>query len=371
MNNGKIIELKVISNFDEFESISVDWNRLLESSSYDKVFFTHEWFTAWWQAFGDGKSLFIILAKSRDQVIGIAPLMMQKGIFRGIPVLRIKFIENEDSPGSSFIVRNGCEYVIKDIISFIVRDVKKWNIIMFNNMILDDNTYGLITTFLDKEKNKYIIKNGLNSPYLRCESEWDKYYKGISSKSRKTIRNISNRMDKSGKVEVKEFNSIENFDDIVSITKKGWKYNTKKSFINHDDREKFFRLLSEIAQKKEWLSIWCTYINEIPVAYEYHLRYKNNVTSLLAEFDGEYKNYSPGAYLDYKIIENLFDNGINEYDMCGVQDEYKKKWTNDIRQYKDLIVFNTSLYSKSIYFVEQKVIRLIKKARSKILNFME
>ena len=366
MNADRTTVIKVISSYDEFKSTHAAWNRLLANSSCDRVFLTHEWFTAWWQAFGDGKSLFIVVVKHKDEIIGIAPLMICKSYFRRMPVQRITFMENEDSPGCSFIIKRGHEFVAEDIISFLVADVKGWSILSLNNMQLDDELKSAITEILDREKKPNIINKGLSSPYLKIESNWDTYYKGMSAKSRKTIRNISNRMKRWGNIRVEEYCDMGNFNDIVSITRKGWKYEAGKSFVNHKERMKFLKLLSEIAEENGWLSISCIYNDNTPIAYEYHLKYKNMDIALLAEFNKEYKKYSPGAYLDYKIVENLFNNGIYEYDMCGVQDEYKRKWTNSIRQYRNLIIFNDSLYSKLLFLLEKKIVVMIKNLRCRM-----
>jgi len=368
MNTRQVTELKVISSFNEFRSIQAVWNSLLANSSLDRVFLTHEWFTAWWQAFGDGKRLFIVYAKQKDEIIGIAPLMIWKSRFRRLPVKCITFMKNEDSPGCSFIIKKGHEYVVRDIISFVLRDVKGWNILSLNNMQLDDGSQSAITDILDQEKKRYIIHKGLSSPYLKLESDWDTYYKAMSAKSRKTIRNISNRIKKLGNIRVEEYCDMGNYSDIVFITRKGWKFEEGKSFVNRKDRMKFFELLSEIAEDNRWLSIWCIYDNETLMAYEYHLKYKNVDTALLAEFNKEYGNISPGAYLDYKIIENLFNNGVWEYDMCGVQDEYKRKWTRNTRNLKNITAFNGGVYAKILYFLEDILITNVKKIRRLLIR---
>ncbi len=368
MNTRQVTELNIISSFNEFRSIRAPWNNLLANSSYDRVFLTHEWFMAWWQAFGDGKRLFIVIAKHGDEIIGISPLMIWKSRFRRMPVQCITFLENEDSPGCGFIIKRGHEYVVKEIISFLLRDVKGWNILSLNNMQLDDEFQSAVTGIFDQEKKRYIMNKGLSSPYLKLGSDWDTYYKGMSAKSRKTIRNISNRIKKLGNIRVEEYCDIGNFSDIVFITRKGWKYEEGKSFANRKDRMKFFKLLSEIAKENGWLSIWCTYNDKTPIAYEYHLKYKNNDIALLAEFDKEYKNISPGAYLDYRIIENLFNNGIYEYDMCGVQDEYKRKWSQNTRNYKNITVFSGTVYAKMLYFLEVVLVTKIKKIRRLLIR---
>ncbi|MEC4685158.1 MAG: GNAT family N-acetyltransferase [Nitrospirota bacterium] len=366
MNHDQDVELKTVTTFNEFLELRHDWNSLLEQSGNDRVFLTHEWFASWWQAFGEGKRLFIIAAVDRDGIQGIAPLMRCQSSFRGIPVRGVEFLSNDDSPGCGFILKKNHEYLAGTFFSFLLNDSKEWDVIFFKNMIHDETINSLMVKVLEQTGKRYIVNPGLSSPYIEIKSEWDEYIKGLSSKYRKTIRNVCNRIKRLGDVDVGEYNDMKGFDDIVSVTEKGWKYREGKAFINCPDRNRFFRLLSEEARNKGWLSIWCVYKGKEPIAYEYHLKYKGCDIALLSEFNSEYKNFSPGSFLDHEIIRSLFVNGVHEYDMCGIHDEYKKKWTNNVRAYKNLIVFNNSVYSRFLHFLEDKPVRFFKRIRDKV-----
>lgn len=358
-NYSPPVALKVISSFEEFHNLKSDWNNLLEQTSNDRVFMTHEWFTAWWQAFGEGKSLFIVLAKKGDDIVGIAPLMRFNGNFRGMPVRGIGFMENDDSPGCGFIVKEGHEQIIGNVFSFLIKDIGNWDVLFLKNMPCDE--INRIMEFLAGKKKRYITTNGLRSPYLKIDSDWEIFYNGVSTKARKTLKNISNRVKRLGNVTIKEYGIGDKINDMASVSKKAWKYKKGMALINRKDRYRFFQLLSEIAQKNGWLSIWLTYRDDEPIAYEYHLKYKKSDTALLSEFNEDYSNASPGANLDYEIIRALFGIGITEYDMCGSLDDYKRKWTDDIRDYRNIITFNDSLYAKLLYVFEQKIVSPAKK----------
>ncbi|NOZ26228.1 MAG: GNAT family N-acetyltransferase [Nitrospirae bacterium] len=368
MNDSHGIELRTVTSFDEFMAMRDDWNGLLEQSGHDRVFLRHEWFTAWWQAFGKGRKLFIVVASGRDGMCGIVPLMRCQSSFRGIPVRGIEFISNNDSPGCGFILRRNHEYLAGSIMSYILKDSRDWDVILLKNMIHDETVGASLRGVLDETGTRFFVSPGLSSPYIEIRDDWDAYFKALSSKSRKTIRNVCNRIRRLGDVILREYNSMEGFDDMASVSLKAWKYREGKAFINRSDRKNFFELLSREAQNRGWLSIWYVYKDGEPIAYEYHLRYKGMDTALLSEFNSEYGSFSPGTYLDYEIIKSLFVSGVREYDMCGVLDEYKRKWTSRVRDYKNLTIFSDSKYSRFLYFIEEKPVRLIKKVRDRMVS---
>ena len=359
------MKIEIVTEFNEFVKLRQTWNATLDKSGNDKVYLTHEWFTSWWPAFGKDKELFVLLVKQNDEVVGIAPLMISKSTFRGFPIKRIEFIENDDSPRSGFIFKDSPKEIIECIKAFLIKNVKRWDMFFLKNVLCD----GIGDEIINVIKNsgaKYLVNQGLTSPYLLIDSEWEEYKGSLSVKSRKTIRNICNRIKRLENIRVERIKNKEGINDIRLVSEKGWKFKEGKAFINREDRSLFFELLSKEAQDRNWLSIWCMYKDNVAIAYEYHLTYKNEDVALLAEFDGEYKKYSPGAFLDYEIMKSVFNDGIHEYDMCGSRDEYKKKWTDNNREHMNITVFNDSLYSGFLYFVEKKVVGLLKKTRDKI-----
>lgn len=359
------IKIKTVSKWTDFQSLSQQWNSLLKLSEIDRVYMTHEWFSAWWKAFGKNKQLLILLALQDDELIGIAPLMEQKTFFRGIPVKTIEFMSNNDSPACGFIYKKNHNNVIIAFLNHLVRNIKKWDMLFLKNIANDTHTNQTIETFFKEKKIRYLIKPGLSSPYLKITKKWDEYFKSLSTKRRKTLRNISNRIKRLESPYIKEINNSSFLKDIIKISIKAWKYKEGKAFINRDDRKEFFTRITQLASSRGWLSIWLLYNNSTPIAYEYHLKYNQISVALLSEFNEEYREYSPGAYLDYEIVKFYFNNDIKEYDMGGSEDNYKKKWTNLIREYKNLIVFNNSLHGLFLYTLEAIIVEFLRNIRYK------
>lgn len=350
---------KVVSTLKDFQELKSEWNGLLEQTGADRIYMTHEWFTAWWQAFGEGKDLFIVLVRDGERLCGIVPLMRFKGSFRGMPVRVIGFMENDDSPGCSFIVEQGHDHqLIEGAILFLTRDVGCWDILSFKNMPEDD----AIKTIRSLEicKRKSLLTVGLRSPYVNIDTNWEAFFNNVSARRRKTLKNIRNRVTKLGDITVKEHESAEKLHDMEVISKRAWKYKEGMAFTSRSDRYRFFELLSQVSEANGWLSIWLMYKADQPVAYEYHLKYKKTDTALISDFDEEYGNASPGAYLDFEIVKTLFESGTMEYDMCGSQDDYKKKWTDSIRNRRNILAFNVSWRARLLYLIERRVIGAVK-----------
>jgi CelD/BcsL family acetyltransferase involved in cellulose biosynthesis len=122
-------------------------------------------------------------------------------------------------------------------------------------------------------------------------------------------------------------------------------------------------LLSETACKNGWLEIWVLRSNGKPVAYEYHLRYKDKVHAMRADFDETYRNHHPGSVLDARIVQALFNDRVREYDLGGSADLYKLNWTSHIRKHRQFMVFQRSCWGALLYLMESKVMDVLKNCR--------
>jgi len=372
---GKL-SVREITNFNDFLSLENEWNELVEKSQNDTIFLRHEWFKIWWRSFGRGKKLLILLFMDDSQLIGIVPLMSVKERFRGLPIKSVKFIENDNSPRSDFILKEKKKEVMQCFITHLGRKKNSWDAIVLRNIPKEKRSYEILREVLKEKRILYGIKNGLCSPYLQPNWEWETFLSGISSKVSKTIRNNRNRVKRLGDVSIKEYSKIEPGSKIIKqlfcIGRKSWKDKIGNSISSTAGNREFFRELSVVASRNGWLSIWLLRANGEAIAFEYHLKYKDKRHALRSEFDEQYRKFSPGSALDSFIVEDIFLNDRKEYDMGGCTDAYKMKWTSTVREHSNIYIFNDRLYSTLLYFLEFSVGNFFRRAKALIkegLNF--
>ena len=351
-----------IVDFNQFLSLEREWNTLEQKNP--NVFLRHEWFKSWWMAYGNHKKLWILLVKENNELIGIAPLMLSKTLFRFFPVRRIEFIKNDESPRCDFLYKDR-EKTIKKIIDYLI-SYNKWDLVTLEGIPEDSKTPELLKRYCSERKLDILIKPSLNSPFLNINTDWKTFYKSKTQRFKKRLRYNKNKIKKLGQITIDHItsNNIEKaLSEVFYIGHKSWKEQTKKSISSTNENKKFFFYLTNEAALKEWLSLWILRIEGKPVAFEYHLKYKNIVHALRAEFDEHYEKYSPGSVLDAYIVEQLFSKNIKGYDMGGSADAYKTHWTSCLKLHVNVFIFNKKLYSKFIKSIESKMIPFLKKNR--------
>jgi len=359
------VNIAKIDNFNDFLALEKVWNQVLEKSPSDTVFLTHEWFRCWWQAYGNGNNLFILLVEDEGEIIAVAPLMISKERCRGFPVKKVGFIENNNSPQSNFIILAKDKECLSLIVDYLRGNNNLWDIVLFNNIPKESRTTDILPEILAEKRLLSGIRNGTSSPYITINSDWQNYYSKRSKKFREVLNNKANRLKKLGTITIREFNNCDQDDglmtEVFEIGRRSWKVEKKIAISSTKENRKFFSELSKIASRKGWLSIWLLYINDCPVAFEYHLRYKGKVYALRAAYVEEYREVSPGSVLDKHIVEHLFKSGFTEYDLGPGVVFYKMRWTSEINLSVQIILFKNGLLAYLIYLIEFRIIGFLKK----------
>ncbi len=76
-----MIKTVVIKSAKDFLLLKTQWNKFVESSPFDSIFLTHEWFSTFLNAFCHNKNLVIAMAYDKNAIVGIFPLYKKKSKF--------------------------------------------------------------------------------------------------------------------------------------------------------------------------------------------------------------------------------------------------------------------------------------------------
>jgi len=359
-----MLNIEVVGTYEGFLRLETEWKDLLERVGNDSVSLTFEWFNAWWKAFGSDKVPLIMVARENNKTVGIAPLMLMKRKLRWFPIREVSFVENDNSPSADFIIADKHDEFIGAVIERLIEDAKIWDIISFNNIPKDSPTCSSLDKILKKNKLRHGVRPGLRSPFIKINTSWEEYYASRTKKFRKVLRNKVNRIARAGvtyRIVKIENDNKEATSTVYEISKNSWKARCGQSIVDSSSTKQFFDELTRISAQNRWLNIWLLFINDMPVAYEYHLRYGNKLYALRSDYIDEYEESSPGSILDMHIVQKAFEEGISEYDMCGTDNFYKMNWTNTVHEHAKYMIFQERIYGRILYFLEFRMLEFLKK----------
>ena len=363
------MQIKLVKEAGEFAKIKDAWEALCaELGDTVSVFACYAWYETWWRHYSAGATLNMIVMWDEGKLAGIAPLMLRRATVHGLPITAACFIENNLSLHNDFIVLPAVrELFLKEVIRCLYEHHSQWEAIVFNNMPATSPNYIALVKILAETSRKWRQNpTWFDSPYLVPSGAWPDYLARRTARTRKSLRNIQNGMNKAGEVSVRiirtweEFISVRN--DIFNVTRESWAGKTGDSLASPAN-EAFFEELARIAAAKGWLSIWTLYLNGKMIAVEFHLKAYGKEHAMRGHYLPEFAPLSPGTYLEIQILKSAFEDAdrVQQYDFGGSFENYKRKWTDDSVSHMAIWVFGNRLYSRFISFQEMNTVPLLRR----------
>jgi len=364
----KSFRFEILENPEDLTRLKAGWESLCdECANYVTVFSSHAWYQSWWKCYSADAKLQLFTMWQGDKLVGIAPLMWEKSSFHGLPVRVVGFIQNNQSLHNDFIVMPQFRTLfLQKLLGSVFKQSSQWDSLYFRNISSISDNYKSLVQVLDDQDRKWGKKaTPFDTPYFIPSGSWSDYLDGRSRRTRKTIKNIRNRIRKAGKVSVRHITTLEEFlsckEDLLKVAQQSW---TEKGgdALGSAPNKCFFESLSMSAAAKGWLSIWALYLDDKMIAIESHLKAYGREHALLGHYHSQFASLSPGAYLEMTILKHIFEEHerVQLYDFCGSFDNYKKKWTSTYVPHSDIFVFNDKIYSKTIMFNEFKLVPFLR-----------
>src|ERR1022692_4832500 len=88
------IRIDTITDDQSFLDLEPVWNEVAEAAGLNHPFLEYAWVRTWWESFGAGSTLHVLVLSSGDRPIAIAPLILTPIRMWGIKVRRLGFFYN-------------------------------------------------------------------------------------------------------------------------------------------------------------------------------------------------------------------------------------------------------------------------------------
>lgn len=345
--------VETINDYIRFKHLEYDWNRLAKNQQSIYPFINFEWFDIWFNSFLKRASLHTYVLSSKDGIHAIMPLIEYNSIFGKILKLaanahthKIDIISDvNDLPGY-------VEIFIKHMLA------ENAFMLYFEDLLAESQSSKLILDSFEKCNSTYRYEKRIirESVIINAANGWEGIRSTLSRKFKKKLNYQSNRLAKVGELQFVKYTNPEDlpiaFNCIDKISSRSWQGKNGTGLFSRKDTEKFYKGLAEFASRAGWLSIWVLYLNDKPIAYEYHLTAGSNEYALKAEYDKEYSELSPGSVLDSHVVKEVSETSIKQYNLLGYKETYKTRWSNNTEKYIRIYIIKRNFVGDIWHFIE-------------------
>ena len=342
------------------KSLANKWNNILSQSESDSIFLTWEWVFNWWQVYGNGKELRVLVVKDQhEDIVAIAPFYIHtKTFFGGLSVNEIRFLgtgEDVSPDYLDFIIMRGFENeAINTFMRYLAAE-NGWDIVHLTDMLSTSITAEVIRKVA---ANKGLIVESSERaicPYIRLLPDWDEYIQSLSNNMRFNIKRRMRNLEKDFRTRYFVWQDMEGLEYVMgrlsSLHNKRWEQKGAEHSFSSKQYNAFHQMVAREFALKGWLQLSCLELNDEIVAILYDYRYRDKIYYYQGGFDPSLYKYSPGLVLRAYVIQKAIKDGIKEIDLLKGAYEHKYKWTEYDRQTINLTIGKNNLRSK-IFFVD-------------------
>ncbi len=346
-----------IRTIHECEKIKSEWNDLASSprSGIQNLgaSSTFEWTKVLINNHASDKKNGVLIGEKNNKILLIFPYYEKT--YRYLNIIKTRSIEQIQEMYASrngLILANNNYLHVDALLKFLCENKIQWDTFVFS--IVSNNEHEMeINRLIDGKNLKHIEDAYIESPYLKLPENHDHLMNKLDKKFRYNVISRLKRLKTKGDVELKVYDSSSQVEEFISIVynieKKSWKEKAGTSITTNQKQEDFYNNFTRLAASNGWLMGFVIFHGKNPMAYSYGLFFNGVFESLKSSFSDDFKQYGPGNIIKYEITRYLCAHGIKYYDLLGVKDSMKMKWTSKTYTQKHYTIFNKNIKGRAIY----------------------
>lgn len=361
------IHLQVVSDYSEFVALEPVWDRVLKAADQEHrhPFLEFCWARTWWDCFGRGSTLQIIVLWRNDEPIAIAPLMLSRTRLSGVPVRCLGFLYNSHVPRADFLIGKYSEQAYRAIWRYLSTH-RCWDILQLCQLQETSATFTAISRLAENDGFGTGAWEAGASPRIDTTVGWTEYFDSLPAKHRSNLRN---RLKRIGPVEVETVTTSgldQALEDGFRIEASAWKGDAGTAIACSAELRNFYSEFARQAAERGWLRLHFLRAGDKRVAFDYSLDYGNRVFLLKLGYDADMSTYAPSQLLLSLMLRDAFDQRREEYDFLGEFVDWKRAWAKESTPHRWLYVTAPTCKGRLFHFLKFRLNPLAKRLLRKV-----
>ena len=327
-----MISIKSIRTIERLEGYRDSWDSLVKESGFSNIFLEYDWVMTWWNHFGHGGELRVLLAYEEGELIGIVPLMMRDGWVRVI-----RFIGYPHADYADFIFTRRKRAGLLALMRYF-RKQHDWRTLM----LLDEiPSHSDTLRYISEFRSDHRITTYSNST-MALDLRGSRF--SPKPQSKWTRRNLR-RLRAHGEPVMYEVKGQEErsslLDMHIRMNIEDWRQRGLRSQFEGKGHQLFLHDIARVYQER--CRIFCYISGERPIAVKVFLQVGDTVILYSHSHDIRYNKYGPGILSLYKVIEIFQDEGISVIDLSRGIEGYKEQFSNRIDENHGICIYPNRL----------------------------
>jgi CelD/BcsL family acetyltransferase involved in cellulose biosynthesis len=372
------MHVDVIDSPDRLQTVKSQWETLWAEDQSADIFSSFDWFSTWWEHFGQNSRqdapairnrgsririrkqemrLHVLTVCDGNNIVAIAPLILIQSLWRKCPVRILTSPLNSHSPRSGLIMPRCFCTSINALLSYLAKNTS-WHMLMLDGIARENTILRMLGVAADREGVSWSLNGSLFHSYLSIDGTWEQYLIRKGKNLRRSMRRLENARDQIGDITIRCCRSredIENGMDVfMQIDRKSWKASRGESIGLHPEIGNYYCDLACRFAFSGNSEVWILSVGGSPTAAYLCFRRDKTLYTLKTSYeaDSPAAKYSPGAFLLSQIIQDAWRRGLTHIDFV-TQTPLVDRWATGIQEFTSLTIYQKGVYPTLVQLLDR------------------
>jgi len=329
------------------------WNALAERCGLDHPFGRFEWTRSWWEAFGRGHDLQVMVVKCGREVAAIAPLMLTRGRLWGLPVRKLESIGNDHTPRFELLVPPGNEDACDVLWRSLTHDSSGWDVLQLAELPVGSRTHQIVERLAEQSKWPVGRWQSDEAPFIDATTVFDGFPASAGKKHQTNVRRQLKRLQETGVVDLEVVAGGDGLeaalDDAFRLEAGEWKIAERTAIISDPAVETFYRELAREYAAAGVLRLLFLRVNGRRIGFAFGVRHEDSFHILKCGYDVAHAKHAPVHLLCHLFLRQAPALGVKTFEFLGACEEWKLRWTDTAKTHVWLYVFPNAWWARLLH----------------------
>jgi hypothetical protein len=312
-----------ITDFAKFRHSS-EWQHWATLAADAPPFLAPEFF-ALTRSFVDTAGVLIATARTEGRLVGVLPLTLEGHTLRGL--------RSDHSPGYDFVGTHAGIAAIWDCL----RTDSRWDELVLDRVPSESLLADELPQLARASGCPVTVRADVSHPYFELPA--------FEARMKpKFLANLQRCGRKAGDLVFERivWPTREDLDDATAIEAKAWKAYAGTSIACDPRATHLYASIARLFGQRGRASLAVLRLAGTRIATLFVVEDRHTLYALKIGYDPRYANLSPGHLLVWKVAADAEKRGLRVLDFVGREDDWKRKWTDQVREQKVLVIYRSS-----------------------------
>ncbi len=344
------IETEIVTDSTEFADMRSAWSDLVSRSDCYSPFLLWEWLYPWWETYGDGRGLFVVVARRGARMVGVAPLMI--GLTRGRRVTRrrLAFLgtgERAEGDYFDFIVAGECADDARAALwRRAASEVKKERrVAEFHHVLARGDGIAQLGRLAVADGAELLITPRRNAVVGPLPDSFDRYLQQSPTKNRRYYLRRQSEDLRSAFGDVRHWVAASG-DQVDTILDRMEEFSTTRLAATGEGSawadpkfRRCMRAACRLLLARRSLRAEALDVQGRTVATLLGFVHQGTYFCYQMAFDQDYAQHMPGHCLLERCIRSCIEDGLERFDFLAGEHEYKRTYFPGRQRLADLTLY--------------------------------